>query len=60
MWCAKCQKPLHLCTCDDIDERLASLNKTPNLILTFCDKCGKYIDRCECDIAKDQPQDEGV
>lgn len=29
MWCAKCQKEIYECTCEDIEERLRSLSGGP-------------------------------
>ena len=48
MYCAKCQNDLSKCTCPDIDERLASLEKAPNFCFRKCLKGGKHYSRCKC------------
>ena len=49
MYCMKCHNYLANCTCDDLDERLASLNNDPNFIYKKCRICGKHYDRCQCE-----------
>ena len=49
MWCMKCNKDLSECVCDDLDERLASLNNSPHFIYRRCAICGLHYDRCKCE-----------
>jgi uncharacterized protein with PIN domain len=49
MFCMKCQHALANCTCDDLEERLASLNNSPNFIYKKCRICGKHYARCKCE-----------
>jgi len=48
MWCTKCDNELCDCVCDDIDERLATLGVTSNVIYRKCLVCGKHYGRCKC------------
>ncbi len=48
MWCIQCNNHLSKCICPDIDERLATLANSQNIITEFCDKCSKHRDRCKC------------
>ena len=48
MWCMKCNNELSKCTCDDLNERLASLDNDPHFIYKKCRKCGLHYDRCKC------------
>ncbi|KKN05321.1 hypothetical protein LCGC14_1088420 [marine sediment metagenome] len=49
MYCMKCKNDLSGCVCEDIDERLASLNNSPHFIYRKCRKCQKHYDRCTCE-----------
>ncbi len=61
MWCVKCNHDLSECTCPDIDERLASLAKSPHFVYRMCKVCGKHYDRCKCEnpiwITSDKKED---
>ena len=48
MYCTICQRDLSNCTCDDLDERLASLGNSPNFIYKKCRICGLHYARCKC------------
>jgi len=48
MFCTKCQNDLADCTCPDIKERLASLNKSSNFLTRVCMLCGHHYSQCDC------------
>jgi hypothetical protein len=48
MFCIVCNSHLSTCTCEDIDERLASLRNAPHFMYKMCRRCEKYYDRCKC------------
>ncbi len=48
MWCSKCQNELRDCECPDIEERLASLARSPHVALRWCQICNTHADRCNC------------
>lgn len=47
--CAKCGKPLNLCGCNDIDERMRDLKNNPSVLFKMCLKCDKHYLRCGCE-----------
>lgn len=49
MYCMKCQNDLLDCTCDDLEERLASLKNSPKIIYKKCRKCDRHYARCKCE-----------
>jgi hypothetical protein len=49
MYCTKCKNWLSDCICDDIDERLASLNNSENFSYRKCAVCNKHYNRCKCE-----------
>ncbi len=49
MFCTKCQKDLSDCICSDLQERLDSLNHSPNFIYKKCRVCGKHYAKCKCE-----------
>lgn len=48
MFCLYCQRELAFCVCPDIEDRLKTLRKHPNLELRWCEKCDRHADRCVC------------
>jgi len=48
MWCAKCQRDLSKCTCEDLEERLNSAVKAGSLAYRYCKKCNKHYAKCKC------------
>ena len=49
MYCMKCQNDLSVCTCEDLEERMASLRNVPNFIYRMCRICEKHHKRCKCE-----------
>lgn len=49
MFCTQCQNDLKDCTCDDLEDRLASLNNSPHFIYKKCRKCQNHYARCKCE-----------
>lgn len=49
MWCAKCNHELSDCACPDIQERLRSLSRSPNIISRWCLTCDKHYSQCKCE-----------
>lgn len=50
MFCTKCNKQVGLCTCGDMEERLASLRQSGGVVYRMCKKCGKHYSGCKCKI----------
>ncbi len=48
MWCCKCNKQLHECTCPDIQDRLAKIGQISNLAIQWCAACDKHHLACRC------------
>lgn len=48
MFCVICQNDVFFCKCPDIEERLQALSQHPNFALSWCQKCDRHVDRCEC------------
>jgi len=48
MFCCKCQNDLSDCICEDLKERLASLNNSPYFIYRKCRKCNLHYSKCKC------------
>lgn len=48
MYCGVCNKHIATCTCEDIEERLASIGKSDHVMLAWCKECDRHIDRCIC------------
>ena len=49
MFCMQCRNDLSDCTCKDFNERLASLNNSPNFIYKKCRTCNLHYAKCKCD-----------
>lgn len=49
MWCMKCQKELHECTCTDINERLRAISGSKNIASKWCTVCDKHYSQCKCE-----------
>ncbi len=49
MWCCQCQNHLSECTCEDIEERLARLRDSPNLVMQWCSVCNSHYSQCMCE-----------
>ena len=47
MFCVKCNNELAVCTCEDIDERLAGLSDA--IVYRKCLICGRHYARCKCE-----------
>ena len=50
MWCAKCNKELSECICSDLEERLESLKRNPNVSYRMCRRCMKHYALCRCEV----------
>ncbi len=48
MWCCKCNNNLSKCTCDDLEERLTSINPG-SFMYKKCKLCGKHYEKCKCE-----------
>ena len=49
MVCMECKKDLSDCTCENADERLASLRNSRHFIYKMCRTCEKHYKRCQCE-----------
>lgn len=49
MFCTICKKDVGDCICEDIEERLSSLGKSPFVAYRMCKKCGQHYSRCRCE-----------
>ncbi len=49
MYCVKCNHTLGECTCEDIEERLASPSQSPYLAFKWCKRCDKHYEFCKCE-----------
>ena len=46
MFCMQCCNDLADCTCEDLQERLAGLDKV--LVYRMCNKCKMHYAKCKC------------
>ena len=60
MYCTKCQNDLSECVCPDLNERMASLNNSPNFIYKKCRTCGLHYAKCQCDTPDYTTSHDGI
>ena len=49
MVCENCNLAINLCTCPDVDERLATIPST-HVAVKWCRVCNKHYARCKCPV----------
>ena len=60
MFCVKCKNDLDDCTCEDREERMASLRNNKHFIYKMCRTCEKHYAFCKCETPDWTTSHDGV